>query len=187
VVLINATADQLNGFPIFLVLLGAILLAAEVFVIPGFGIAGVLGFLAVGAGFLFLAGGATIGEPSVDASFLYDFGFQFILTALGGMTLLAVLSRWLPSVGPARRLVLAAPEGPSPGSVVDPERAPARVGQRGTARSTLRPSGTAEIDGRLVDVTAVGAFVDPGQVVEVVAVEGNHVDVRPVEPEDAQA
>lgn len=46
--------------------------------------------------------------------------------------------------------------------------------------TTLRPSGTAVINGKRVDVVSEGAFIEAGQVIKVVAVEGLRVVVRAV-------
>lgn len=178
VILIHATADQLHGFPIFLLVVGVLLLVAEVFVIPGFGVAGILGIASLGAGFLFLAAGATLEDMTGVREVGLEFGIQFVATILVGMVVLFVLSRFVPSIGPGRRLVLAAPEGPPPGTALT---SAVRAGDRGRATSALRPAGTAEIEGRLVDVVADGSFVTAGAAVEVVQVEGNRVTVRAVE------
>jgi membrane-bound serine protease (ClpP class) len=53
------------------------------------------------------------------------------------------------------------------------------TGRRGTAASTLRPSGTAEIDGRVYRVEGDGVFIEPGEPVEVVRVYGSRIVVRP--------
>lgn len=188
VLLINATANQLNGFSLFLILVGAILLAAEVFVIPGFGIAGVLGMGAIGAGFLFLATGSNFETPEFGfdedgRKIAYDFAWQFIITVLAGIGVIAFLSRLFPSFGPARRMVLEAPGGPpvSP----EPERiaATTELGAEGVARSDLRPAGNAEIDGRLVDVLTDGAWLPAGTRIRVIQVEGNRVTVRRAGPD----
>ncbi|MEM9250988.1 MAG: hypothetical protein AAGB29_01445 [Planctomycetota bacterium] len=51
------------------------------------------------------------------------------------------------------------------------------VGMTGRALTGLRPTGPAEIGGRVVDVIAQDGWVDEGATVEVVAVDGNHVEV----------
>ena len=52
------------------------------------------------------------------------------------------------------------------------------VGRTGVVTTELRPSGTAEIDGRPVDVVSEGAFLPKGTNVRVVTVEGARVVVR---------
>jgi membrane-bound serine protease (ClpP class) len=54
------------------------------------------------------------------------------------------------------------------------------LSQSGTAYSTLRPSGKAHINGKLVDVVSSGEFIDPGTPVEVIEVAGNRIVVRAV-------
>ena len=186
VILINVTADQLHGFPIFLLAVGVLLLAAEVFVIPGFGIAGLLGIAAMGTGFLFLAAGATLGDMSGLEEISVGFGLQFVATILVGMTAVFTVSRFLPTVGPARKMVLAAPDAPTVNAA---EIAPAvaRTGARGRAASALRPAGSVEIDGQLVDVVSDGSWVRQGAAVEVVSVEGNRVTVRALHDDEEEA
>jgi membrane-bound serine protease (ClpP class) len=57
---------------------------------------------------------------------------------------------------------------------------PELVDQTGTALTTLRPSGTAIIDGKRVDVVTEGPLIERGTSVKVVAVEGMRVIVRAV-------
>lgn len=55
---------------------------------------------------------------------------------------------------------------------------PELLGQSGTAVSNLRPSGTAQINGKRVDVVTEGPMIERGAAVRVVAVEGLRVVVR---------
>src|SRR5262249_58319810 len=55
------------------------------------------------------------------------------------------------------------------------------VGRTGRALTPLRPAGKAELDGARVDVVTDGDFVDAGQPVAVVRVEGMKVVVRRTE------
>ena len=187
VILINATADQLNGFPLFLIAVGALLLAAEVFVIPGFGVAGILGIAALGSGFLFLALGMSPADPgSFDfdqdhAQQAIDFGLQFVVTILGGIFLVVLFARWFPTIGPGRHMLLGAPGVGEITHAPERIRAQVPVGTRGVAASSLRPTGSAELDGRQVDVLTAGEFLDPGTKIEVIAVEGNLVTARAVD------
>ena len=160
--------------------LGVVLMAVEVFLLPGFGVPGILGFVLMGAGFLFLAGGVTLGDTDgLTRDLVVDFGLQFVLVALSGFGLLALFSRWFPSTGLGRHLRLAAPGG---ATVPLPPPAPPSplAGRRGLAVSDLRPGGTAEIDGRLVDVVTEGGWVPAGSAVLVVGVDGAQAVVRPL-------
>ncbi len=52
------------------------------------------------------------------------------------------------------------------------------IGVTGEALTPLRPSGTAQINGKRVDVTAVGDFLESGEQVVVSAADGMRVAVR---------
>ncbi len=182
VLLIHLTADQLNGFPLFLVILGVLLIVAEIFLFPGFGIAGVAGFVSMGAGFLFLATGSSFGnfDQTLSRDAVMDFVLQFIATIIAGFVVLFTLSRFFPKVGPARRMILAAPDGGATDiRVGDAVTTWVTVGAVGIATSPLRPAGSAEFDGRRVDVVSDGGFVDTGSEVRVLRVEGERVTVVP--------
>jgi membrane-bound serine protease (ClpP class) len=182
--LINVTAEQINGFPIFLIMLGAILIIVELFIIPGTGIFGIVGFAAFGGGFLLLVTGSSIGdtERRLTHDAVTSFGIQFVATALVGIGAIIVASKYFPQVGPGRRLMLAAPQGGITSAVPAPT---VPVGSRGTAASDLRPAGSALFDGTHVDVVSDGRFVAQGTPVTVVGIEGAQVMVAPLDGEAA--
>ena len=55
------------------------------------------------------------------------------------------------------------------------------LGKQGTARSTLRPAGTADIDGKRIDVVTRGEMIDAKTPIKVIEVEGNRVVVTALE------
>ena len=57
---------------------------------------------------------------------------------------------------------------------------PELVGKSGEVLTELRPSGTARIDGRLVDVISEGAYIQKGKHIVVLSVNGSRVVVREV-------
>lgn len=52
------------------------------------------------------------------------------------------------------------------------------LGQIGVTQTTLRPFGTAEFDGRVVDVCSTGDFIDRGAKVQIVQIAGKTVTVK---------
>jgi membrane-bound serine protease (ClpP class) len=54
----------------------------------------------------------------------------------------------------------------------------ALVGRTGVVITPLRPSGTVDIDGRRLDVTADGAFIEVDATVQVTSVSGNYIVVE---------
>jgi len=61
------------------------------------------------------------------------------------------------------------------------------VGKTGIAISTLRPAGIAEIDGKRIDVTTDGTFIQKGEAIKVVKAEGIHIIVCAAAGDEADA
>ena len=55
-----------------------------------------------------------------------------------------------------------------------------KEGEEGVAVSALRPSGKAEIAGKLYEVNTLGGFVDSGAKVRIVQISSNHIVVEPI-------
>ena len=174
-----------------LVVVGLALIGVEVFLIPGFGVAGVLGIAAFIAG-IFIS---LIGEGAASPDFLRA-GLVLLasvgVVALGGWAAIVHLPKgrpWrglgLPEVLPAgpgiespvgrprrgRRGTTARRSEPAPGSL---------EGARGTAITDLHPAGVATIDGRRVDVVTEGGYIASGTAIEIIADEGYRRVVRAV-------
>jgi membrane-bound serine protease (ClpP class) len=166
-----------HGWEVVLFFLGVLLILAEVFIIPGFGVAGISGLLMV----VFSLGASLIGN--IGFSFP-DSGevTQAILTLAVTLVLLVVLmyslGQYLPRLRTVNRLILA-PELDAVSGYTSAVTADELVGRTGLALTALRPAGTAEFDGERVDVVSQGTFVAAGEVVQVVNVRGSRVEVRP--------
>ena len=146
---------------ILLFAIGVMLILAELFVIPGFGIAGVSGIILV--------------LVSLVVSLVGNVGFSFppipsftpaIFTVAVTMALLVVvtiaLGRTLGHADSFSRLVLA-PELASSSGYTSAETHDEYLGRIGKALTTLRPSGAMDIGGRRVDVITDGEFIDTGE------------------------
>ena len=159
------------AFLLFLIGLG--LIAVEVFVIPGFGVAGILGItLMLGSVF-----------------FVFDKAYEFRTAVMwlsvsvilsGGLVILAAFL--LPETQLFRRLALSTVMDTQMGyHSSSSEDFQAYLGQSGTALTPLRPSGTTRIANNRVDVVTVGDFIAQDSTVKVVNVEGPKVFVEAVE------
>jgi membrane-bound serine protease (ClpP class) len=142
-------------------------------VIPGFGLAGVLGIGALLAGLsLSLVGaGAT---------------WEFVLKAVGRAVfslLIAIIAsllmlRFLPRLPFGRRLILETGLPAGQGYASAPEGDRNWLGKSGTALSPLRPAGIAQIEDERVDVVSDGEFIESGAPIIVTRVDGNRIVVR---------
>jgi membrane-bound serine protease (ClpP class) len=159
---------------ILLLGLGAIALAVEVFVLPGFGVAGVLGTLAIVASMVLAMMGA---RPSGGdlAQALAVLGASLFIT-------LAVIYAWirhLPNSGRFSGLLLRGSVHKSQGFVSAPNRGDL-IGLDGVAVTDLRPSGTARVGQERIDVVTEGEYVPQGSRVQVVQSDGYRHVVRAV-------
>jgi len=169
---------QLAGWEeLLLVSLGVLLLALEVFVIPGVTVAGVAGVVALvgGLGMTLVGAGAT---PSVILTALGRVAISILVAMAGAFALFGALPR-LPF---GRRLVLDTGMAADLGYVSAPESERQWRGHTGVALSPLRPAGIADIDGTRLDVVSDGGFIDAGTSIEVTRVDGNRIVVRPSAP-----
>lgn len=174
-----------------LVVVGLALIGVEVFVIPGFGVAGVLGIAAfLGGIFISLIGEGAAGDDFMRAGLVLLASVGIVV--VGGW--LAIV--YLPQGKPWRGLGLPAtlPAGPGIEPPVGRSRrgrrdAAARRGEtqpgaldgaRGVAITDLHPAGVANIDGRRVDVVTEGGYIASGTAIEIIADEGYRRVVRAV-------
>ncbi|MBI1903388.1 MAG: hypothetical protein HYS13_19985 [Planctomycetia bacterium] len=200
----NGTA---NAFEVLLFVGGLVLLALELFVFPGFGIAGFTGGVMIVASLILAIGDKVIPESSLDVAMLRNsvltvvgsgvvfVGVVFIFRKrLGRLSLFKglVLAPPEPDKRPGRRLAPATAGGGATTAGAASKAAAARssaagpidnfVGQRGVAATLLRPAGKVRLGGKLIDVIAAdGDFIQPGEEVEFIPSSDARVQVRRVE------
>lgn len=151
------------GFIITLILVGLILLFAEILLVPGVGVAGVLGLLSL-AGSCFCAFhqiGTTAGV---------------IVTAVNAVLVVA-LTIWVLRAKTWRKLAL---ETNIESKAVSSESVVLAAGDKGRTVTRLAPMGTVRFGEHAVEVKAIEGLVDPDVEVQVVFVEDNRIYVRPI-------
>ena len=161
------------GWAFLLFMLGIALIALEVFVIPGFGIAGILGITMMLGSVFFVFDGAY----NLRTAVLW-LSISVILTS----ALVILAAFFLPETRLFQRFALSTVMDTELGyHAASTEDFQAYLGQSGTALTPLRPSGTARIGEKRVDVVTVGDFIPQNSRVRVVEVEGPKVFVEAVE------
>lgn len=168
---------------------GLCCLAAEIFVLPGFGLFGVLGVLSLFAGLVgtFVPKGPTFpGDPSATEGMVTGLITVLLagVTAFIGLYFTAKRFETFPILN---RLVLTSVSGEQResserdamlGALREPEHDRFAVGDEGVASTALRPSGNALINDELVDVVSDLGYISKGERVRVVRVEGMRVVVE---------
>lgn len=168
--------DLASSVEIIMFIGGLILLGLEIFVIPGFGITGVLGIILILASlFLALIGGIS----SFDFNNISVAIIQLTVALVASLSTIFIFAKYLPKSKRFSRLVLSEVEKSESGFVSHPSDI-GLLGTEGTALTTLRPAGTAELNNRKVDVVADGEYIEKGSKIRVLRVEGIKVVVQKV-------
>lgn len=154
---------MITGVVIGLLLLGILLILVEILFVPGTTIVGIGGVILLGIG-VYMA----YAMISTQAGHL----------SLAGSVVLVFLSLIVLLKGQTwKRMALYTKVE---GKGVENIASLVAVGDRGRAISRLNPMGKALINDQLVEVATAGEFVDSEQEVEVVKVEQNKINVKPV-------
>lgn len=151
---------------------GLIALAVEVFVLPGFGLAGVLG--------IGLFGAAIVLAMTGTAATLPDFTRALAVLGASAIITIAVIYAWvrhLPNSSRLTGLLLRDGLAAGGGFISAPMREDL-VGRDGVAMTDLRPSGTALVGEERVDVVTEGEFISQGSPLRVLRSEGYRLVVR---------
>ena len=175
---LNGTSGWLE---VMLFLAGLFCMAAEIFVLPGFGVLGLGGGLLVVASLVLASQSFVVPGNDYQIRQL-QYSLLGVLGAGVGIGLTAALARrWLPSTPVLRNVLLVPPDDGLPDT--DREQLDELLGLEGVTTTRLAPAGKARISGRLQDVTADDGLLEPGVPVRVIEVRGSRVVVRSLEPE----
>ena len=170
-----------SHWEILVFLVGLILLALEVFVIPGFGVAGISGI------FLIIIG--------LTLSLIGNVGFDFTGVPMNGVIkslITVIISIFLGLIGSfyfGRKvltsnifghLALETVQNSNEGFTASYEDVKQMIGKKGIAYTILRPAGKIMIDNDLYDATALNGFIDKGELIEVVKYETSSLFVKKV-------
>lgn len=144
--------------PILLILVGFGLIVVEVYLVPGFNVVGILGFLLVvfAVGYVYTETGLLGGS----------------LALVGAVASGAGLFYWLWKSGAWNKFILATSLRHDDELVAREHEHRARyLGKSGTALTPLRPTGVVEVGGERIEVVTEGEFIAAGSKVRVVAMD----------------
>jgi membrane-bound serine protease (ClpP class) len=160
----------LAGFEtIILFVIGLLLILAEIFFIPGFGLAGIGGIAAILAS-IFLTFGNIIQAT-------YSILIALSISVIGFFLLI----KYIPSTRTWKKFVLSTEQKRELGYTVGTRDLKRLTGKKGIAISPLRPSGIAEINGKKINVLTRGEYVDANTKIKIISVEGNKIVVEAID------
>lgn len=168
-----------ENWEIIIFFLGVLLVAAEVFVIPGTGITGVLGVA-------FIFTGLTL---SMIENVQFDFSmvsFNGILTSfsvviMAGLVMAILTIIMLPKMlntGRLNALVLNKSQNISDGYIGVDSKLNTFIGMTAMAGTDLRPSGKIVISNNTLDASSMGGYIEKGSSVVVTSTDGSQLIVK---------
>ncbi len=169
------------NWEILLFIVGIILIAVELFVIPGFGIAGI-------GGILFVVAGLTLSLVHNDF-FDFSFGgipnlsmaFARVMFTLGiGIIAMLIFGKSIFSTPAFQKIILSEDQKSEEGFSIKQIDLDLLIGNIGVAITDLRPSGKVEIEDRIYDAISEASFISRNDKVKVLKTEGYSIIVRKV-------
>ncbi len=170
-----------NNWEILIFVVGLILIAVEIFAIPGFGVAGISGVVLMVAGLTL-----SMVENIEPGSFNYDFSkvirafFVVIIATVVSIIASLILTKQMfnmnYSIG--AKLALAKTQNVDEGYTSATDEYSGMLNKTGVAKTILRPSGKVEIEGDMYDATAITGYIDQGVEIEVVNYQTGQLFVR---------
>lgn len=163
---------------------GVVFLLVELFVIPGFGIAGLSGILLLIISCI-MAGQRWGTADGLSAQQLVNSMFLVTTAGAGSIIGIAVITKYFGGLALFQKLAIQSPDPEPDGadSIGSESRAAipsASIGDEGVAESPLRPAGRVLFGEHSRDVMTEGSFVDKGARVRIVKLSGTHITVREI-------
>lgn len=186
IILSSYSLEIANWLELIILLTGVILILTELFILPTFGLLGILGIV------LFIGGLFAMLLPNLGSvQFEYDthtlnaageYFFQRLAWACGAMILsvlvIFVLARYvLPSFSAFNPFVLVGNEQEGYIAGEQPNQLP-KPGTPGKVFATLRPAGKIIINDQIYDAISAGDFIESGEEIIVVRLEGSVIVVN---------
>ncbi|HOL80796.1 MAG TPA: NfeD family protein [Ignavibacteriales bacterium] len=173
---VNYITDLATSLELILLIIGLILILVEIFVIPGFGVTGVIGIiLFIGSLFFMLLPPLKMTDKDLLNRALYQILTSFILSGV----IVYFLLKYLPKNTTFMKLVLADSTSAKEGYVSSISYDEI-LNKTGIAHTILRPAGIIEIDGKKYDAISVSDFIEKGSKIKVVQVEGIKIFVEQI-------
>ncbi|HEY0899049.1 MAG TPA: NfeD family protein [Sphingobacteriaceae bacterium] len=166
------------NWEIGLFILGVLLLALEIFVIPGFGVAGILGIIFIVAALTLslvmndIFDFTVTGSERLTGSFLLVVGSMVLAIIVSVIFGKAILKTSL-----FQRLVLQDEQRSQMGYSISQPHAELQS-RHGIAKTDLRPSGKIEIDGKWYDAVALDGYIEKGSEIYIEKQENYNLFVR---------
>jgi len=170
------------NWEIIIFLVGVILIAVEIFAIPGFGVAGISGITLVVVGLaLSMVGNMNFEMTSFPLGELLNALFIVIIATFVSLVLSIYFSRKLFTTTAFGELALASTQEKNEGFTSAINSYQIMLGKEGIAKTILRPAGKVQIDDEIYDATAEAGFIEKGENIRVTRYHNTQLFVRKID------
>jgi len=167
------------NWEIVMFIVGIILVILEIFVIPGFGLAGVTGIMMIFSSLLFsLIANDFFNFEFVPPTSIINAIFRVLTPIILIIAIMIISGRSIIKSHAFQRLVLKQTQKATEGYTVHLEDAPV-VGMKGLVVGDLRPSGSVSIEEKIYDAKTDGDYISKGSYIVVEEVKGSYLLVKP--------
>jgi len=164
---------------IILFIVGVILLAIEIFVIPGFGVPGILGIIFILMGLtLSMIGNVGFDFTGVELSGLIKAFFIVISSMFISILLSFYVSKKIFTSTVFGHLALDSVQKQEDGYTSSDKMYKTMIGKQGLAHTVLRPAGKVEINDEIYDATAESGYIQKGDKIIVTGYQTSQLFVR---------
>jgi membrane-bound serine protease (ClpP class) len=169
-----------NYTELLIIITGIVLLASELFILPGFGILGLTGMAFIVVGMILSLQDFVLPSPEFpwQKELIQENITMMFITLLGSFVLIVLFFKYL---FPGLSKVISGPylSATLSESKSNPEYSiPLSIGDKGIVNKTLRPSGSAKFGENVYDVVTEGEFVDKDESVIIMEIKGNRIVVE---------
>lgn len=162
---LNGLADNWEIIALFI---GLALIGVEIFVLPGFGVAGITGItLTIGSLILIMVNNNAFDFEFVPANQLLYATAAAMGGLLGGIAAMMLIGSKMTKSKRFEKIILSSTQDKEKGFVATFFPEPMQ-GKKGITHTIMRPSGKVEVDGKIYDAFSRGEYIEKGEAVEII-------------------
>ncbi len=174
---LNGLADNWEIIALFI---GLALIGVEIFVLPGFGVAGIAGItITIGSLVLIMVNNNAFDFEFVPANQLLYATAAAMGGLLGGIAAMMLLGSRMTKSKRFEKIILSSTQAREKGFVATFFPEPMQ-GKKGVTHTIMRPSGKVEVDGKIYDAFSRGEYIEKGETVEIIGEDTTSLIIKKV-------
>tara|TARA_B100000579_G_C22811976_1_gene845749 strand:- start:616 stop:1953 length:1338 start_codon:yes stop_codon:yes gene_type:complete len=172
---LNGVAEN---WEIILFFTGIVLIVIEVFVLPGFGVFGVMGlFTSIGSLILIMLNNDLFDFTFVLSKDLVNSSLSVLISVFSFLLLIIFGGVKITDTKAFKKIALEQTQEKSKG-FISQKYSDDLVGMKGKSFSVLRPSGKVTIEDKIYDASTSGEFIEKNKIITVISNEGSSLKVK---------